>query len=357
MTGRRWRSGFTLIELLVVIAIIAILIALLLPAVQMAREAARRTQCRNNLKQIGLALANYHDTHLIFPPDNMRAADGWGGDTGVDVKWSMKVFLLPFLEQRDIYNATNLDRDAVFFIHGGWGGNFPSADPNRTMRTQHLEVFLCPSDWHFDHSDPQATSNNYSPNGGTDRYYNNWRQNGITYAPGWDSAVAKPLGMRDIVDGTSNTAAFSEWIRGRMTGQVSTAAKDRLATTWNTAGPTAYGTLDSNRAGDSAYEIACEASTSYQWDYKGEYWTWANGGRGSGLGFSKRPNRKSCDAGWESFDLGMAASSLHPGGVNVLFCDGTVRFITDSVDQQVWWAMGTRDGQEQVDSQGKGLGL
>ena len=343
----RRRLGFTLIELLVVIAIIAVLIALLLPAVQMAREAARRTQCRNNLKQIGLALHNYHDVFGLFPPDSMRAANGWGGDVHQDSKWSMKVHLLPYMDYATVYNAINMSNRAEGI--SGWG----PAEPNATARRAKIEAFLCPSDAHPDHGDPHATSQNYSPNGGTERYYNNWRSNGICYAPGWDGAVATPINIASIQDGTANTAAFSEWIRGGMGGG-NTA--DRLSVTWcmdanctGASAPIAFGTLTSRRAGDAAYEQACEDAQFYQWDFKGECWWFANGARGSGLGFSKRPNRKSCLAGWESFDLTMAPSSLHPGGVNVLFCDGTVRFITDNIDQQVYWAMGTRNGQEQIE--------
>ncbi len=347
MRGRD-RPGFTLIELLVVIAIIAILIALLLPAVQMAREAARRTQCRNNLKQIGLALANYESTHGVYPPDNMRAANGWGGNPSQDQQWAMKVFLLPYLGEEPIYNSANLDLKGW---SPGWG---PGADANYTFHANRIAVYLCPSDGHFDHSDKQATSQNYSPNNGTERYYNNWRNNGICYAPGWDWALNKPISTKEIVDGTSHTAAFSEWIRGGMAdlnGQpLAVQQKDRLSVVWNAGGPTVYGSTNTGVGpGDILYERACEDSQSYQWNFKGEVWWFANGSRGSGLGFSKRPNRKACDAGWESFDLTIPASSLHPGGVNVLFCDGSVRFISDSVDQQAWWAYGTRDGQEKVD--------
>jgi prepilin-type processing-associated H-X9-DG protein/prepilin-type N-terminal cleavage/methylation domain-containing protein len=355
-------SAFTLIELLVVIAIIAVLIALLLPAVQMAREAARRSQCRNNFKQIGLALANYESAHGYYPPDSMRAAgqgnDHWGGDPHVDQRWTMKVFLLPYLEHSAEYNAANLNLTA-------WGGGGPSADAdwwggaNNTFKRAKLEVYLCPSDAHFQHGMPEATAQNYAPNNGTERFYNNWRTNGICYAPGWDWALAAPIGQRAIVDGTHSTAAFSEWIRGTMQGfdnnnamSIARAKADYLAVTWNAGGPQAYGDTNSGFDGDARYEIGCEKSQDYQWDFKGENWYVANGGRGSGLGFSKRPNRKACDAGWESFDLTITTSSLHPGGVNVLFCDGSVRFITDSVDQRAWWAMGTRDGREVIDLSG-----
>ena len=349
--------GFTLIELLVVIAIIAVLIALLLPAVQMAREAARRAQCRNNLKQIGLALANYESTYGVYPPDSMRSDDGWAGNPHRDQKWTMKVFLLPYLEQNAVYNSANLN----FNAWGGGSGN-PSDDAgwwggvNLTMKRAKIEVYLCPSDTHYDHSRQEATSQNYAPNGGTERFYNNWRSNGISYAPGWDWAICKPIGSSDIIDGTHSTAAFSEWIRGGMQGQGNDpvrrarAQADRLSVTWNAGGPPAYGGDTSGFAADDRYERGCEASQDYQWDFKGENWYVANSGRGTGLGFSKRPNRKSCDAGWESFDTLMSTSSLHPGGVNVLFCDGSVRFVNDSVEQQVWWAIGTRDGRERIDS-------
>jgi prepilin-type N-terminal cleavage/methylation domain-containing protein/prepilin-type processing-associated H-X9-DG protein len=359
-------SGFTLIELLVVIAIIAVLIALLLPAVQMAREAARRTQCRNNLKQIGIALANYESAHGFYPPDGMRAANNgwsgsWNGDPHDDQKWTMKVFLLPYLEHTAEYNTANINLSAW----GYQGGANPSADAdwwggaNNTLKRAKLEVYLCPSDPHFDHSLPEATAQNYAPNGGTERYFNNWRSNGICYAPGWDWAIAMPLGQRQIVDGTHSTAAFTEWVRGTMqgfdggnAGSLARAKQDYLAVTWNASGPEqgrGGGGLNDGFPGDAEYERRCEASSNYQWDFKGENWYVANSGRGSGIGFSKRPNRKSCDAGWESFDTLMAPSSLHPGGVNVLFCDGSVRFITDSVDQKVNWAIGTRDGRETVD--------
>jgi prepilin-type N-terminal cleavage/methylation domain-containing protein/prepilin-type processing-associated H-X9-DG protein len=374
MPQNRKESGFTLIELLVVIAIIAVLIALLLPAVQMAREAARRTQCRNNLKQLGLALHNYHSTHGVFPPDNMRAANGWAAnndwatptlDQHADQKYTMKVFLLPYMEANAVYNAFNLSLDAMGVCNvpgqtpsacwsgsGQWGGGWDANNPlyaNNTAKITRLESFLCPSDPSPEHYLPQATSHNYSPNGGTERYYNNWRSNGITYAPGWDSAIATPVSVTTIVDGTSHTAALSEWVRGTMEGSPQRSLQNKLAATWNSAGVTSYGNTASGRFGDAAFEVACDQSNSYNWDFKGEVWYWANGGRGSGLGFSKRPNRMSCDAGWESFDTLMAPSSLHPGGVNVVFADGSVRFISDSVEQQLWWAMGTRDGREQVD--------
>lgn len=350
MRWRRSPSGFTLIELLVVIAIIAVLIALLLPAVQMAREAARRAQCQNNLKQIGLALHNYHQVHGYFPPDGTLRYRRWNQITGPggETMWSMKVFLLPYLDRADIYNAANLDLRAFGEPPWNWAN-----DPNATLRKSRIEVYLCPSDPHFDHSFPYATSQNYAPNHGTETYYNNWKANGITYRPGWDHGFNKPIGLRDIVDGTALTAAFSEWIRGGMQGRMTAQRGDDLAVVWY--GPRwwegGYGKT-SRREGDAWLERMCEQSTDYYWDFKGEAWYLSQVGRGTGIGFSKRPNRKSCVSRdglpWGIGEHSMAASSLHPGGVNVLFCDGRVRFISEDIDQRVWWAIGTRNEREPI---------
>ncbi len=355
------RRGFTLIELLVVIAIIAVLIALLLPAVQMAREAARRAQCANNLKQIGLALHNYHQAHGYFPPEGNKAyfqprSKRWG--PGGNQYWSLKVFLLPYMDRADIYNAANLDLRAYGEPAGyrSW-----SRDANLTLRRARIESFLCPSDHHFDHANPYRTSQSYAPNHGTERYFNNWRTNGIVYRPGWYRYYQKPLGVRDIVDGTAFTAAFSEWVRGSMVWNRSVEARralalrDQAAWVWQIqpvwiAFPRS---THLGREGDRQWERLCEASQIPRWHAKGSMW-WASAtGAGTGIGFGKRPNRKSCapysPLWWDVGTHLMTASSMHPGGVNVLFADGRVRFISDEVDEQVWFAIGTRDGQEPID--------
>ncbi|GIV26195.1 MAG: prepilin-type N-terminal cleavage/methylation domain-containing protein [Bacteroidia bacterium] len=351
----RRNHAFTLIELLVVIAIIAVLIALLLPAVQMAREAARRAQCQNNLKQIGLAMHNYHQVHGMFPPSGMRVLRGSENESGRwarggEQQWGDKVFLLPYLDRVDLYNAANLDlrsygEPPTSNRQVAWSG-----DANHTLRQARIETFLCPSDPHFPHPNPHAAMTNYALNHGTERYYNGWRTNGVAYHPGWDWAMNKPIGLRDIVDGTAMTAMYSEWIRGGTHGRTAWAKTDPLSWTWNSPAVDRIGFgLDANREGDKAFERICEESTSPQWNYKGEMW-WSNcAGRGTGYGHSKRPNRKSCRAGnWSAGTHLMAATSLHPGGVNVLFCDGRVRFISNDVDQNVWFAIGTRDGREPV---------
>ena len=236
------------------------------------------------------------------------------------------------------------------------------------MRTQVLEVYLCPSD-QYPGNRGQATGQSYAANSGTSRVYQNWASNGITYNPGWDWAFARPVGVRDVVDGTTNTAMFSEWIKGPAIGTQGPGAtldgRDARAVVW---GPVDYAwgypgginaALLAGDPGDRAFDQECNGERNdfgssspnqINWLWKGEYWTWANVGRGSGIGFTFRPNGRSCSEGWTPTDHGMAASSFHPGGVNVLFCDGTVRFISDSIEYKVWHALGTRYGRETIDA-------
>jgi prepilin-type N-terminal cleavage/methylation domain-containing protein/prepilin-type processing-associated H-X9-DG protein len=358
MTKRR---GFTLIELLVVIAIIAVLIALLLPAVQMAREAARRSQCRNNLKQIGLAVQTYHDATSVLPPGGF---DDWDSNQGPN--YSMKAHLLPYLENNAIYNSINFSHHPTWSI--GWGGpspeNYQGREVNVTAYRQKVEVFLCPSDNNPGNSDAVVGVSNYPDNHGTDRYFNNgWRPNGVGVTPSrWDGAMNTPSGLsiRDITDGTAKTAVFSEWVKGTAGGF---ARRNALTETYeiDSPGGGSYGPQNPSAAptGLDAMVRACAvsaASARGNWDWKGEYWIWAESPRGGGYQHTGSPNSFACfynDGGYTFRSIvngPVSASSLHPGGVNVAFLDGGVRFISDSIDIKVWRALGTRNGGETVDS-------
>ncbi len=217
MQRRSDRAGFTLIELLVVIAIIAVLIALLLPAVQAAREAARRAQCVNNLKQLGIALHNYHDVTGVLP----WGAGPWGWND-----WSTHVMMLPYMEQTPLYNALN-------FTNGCADGNCGGV--NTTGVYRQVATFLCPSD--PDRLSTAQGHNNYMGNAGSapNSFYGwNSQSNGAYggfagvfcfVGVACDSPPAPPcggangqqpfsIGFRDVTDGLSNTAAFSERIKG-----------------------------------------------------------------------------------------------------------------------------------------------
>ena len=223
------RRAFTLIELLVVIAIIAVLIALLLPAVQQAREAARRTQCRNNLHQIGLALHNYHDTHSTFPPGIIR----WGSPSFYMTTWAVQI--LPFLDEAALYNACNMAIDM---------STSPQNQANKTVCQSFLSQYLCPSDGPGLLQARGAPANmdfaegNYRCNSGRDELAC------LSQAPA--AANAGPLyacsrvRIRDIRDGTSNTLAVGEStgakeVRATWANQSNGHTKtpmNKLVTTW-----------------------------------------------------------------------------------------------------------------------------
>mgnify|MGYP001152611684 CR=1 FL=1 len=342
------RRGFTLIELLVVIAIIAVLIALLLPAVQAAREAARRMQCTNNLKQLGLAVHNYLDTHLVVPP---TASPSSGFPTGTKMNdFSMNVRLLPFLEQRALYDAFNQS-----FVY--------NSVQNGTTSSTKVNAFNCPSDGTIvarsmgSYSGYTFGDNNYANNLGTCLTLNGLKLDGPGYCLGNDP-FGSAIGLAAITDGTSNTAAYSEWLKGRSVAQdgkfMVYLAPVSFAWT-GTISPPLAGTLHQTLQGLSA---GCESSTKFsKLVTKGFSWSNSTVGVGGGYSHIQPPNKKACMysnhdnvSGTSVVASMIGASSNHSGGVNVAFIDGSVRFVKDSVSPATWWSIATRAGGEVVSS-------
>jgi prepilin-type N-terminal cleavage/methylation domain-containing protein len=304
----RSRRGFTLIELLVVIAIIAVLIALLLPAVQQAREAARRSQCLNNLKQLGLAMHNYHDAHGRFP-------FGWGGTTppSGSPAYSAISQMLPYLDQAPLYNQINFSRplnDAV----------------NTPARLQEISVLRCPSD--FDNPQPTAGGAvNYLANKGNQHFWQDPSQNGVF-------VYSKCMKFGDLIDGTSTTAAFSERVLTDGNNGISDEQSDVY-----------LGTGDPNSP-DEAIQM-CQATDitnlANQFPlFMGAPWI---NGQHTYLHVNT-PNKRSC--GFYPTKATMPASSRHTGGIHSLMCDGSSRFVSENIDLGVWRAVGSRNGKEVV---------
>ena len=331
---RRIRPGFTLIELLVVIAIIAVLIALLLPAVQQAREAARRSQCKNNLKQLGLALHNYHDTAQVFPM--MRGSGGYSYYNAVG--W---IGMLPYLDQSALYMQIGDAHNTSVY---SWTTTFV---PFQTS----LPVFSCPSD-------PTANQSSGSVAPVKTRSYRMCVGDTINDNFGGQSnrglfGYISKNSMASITDGTSNTIAMSEHVIG-VVGDTTNAKA------WVAQGVTGY---DTNPSVCMATAVNGRYPTS-QSIMRADFTNMWTDGSTHCAAFTTvlPPNSPSCgfSTNYVSWEL-VSATSYHTGGVHALMADGAVRFISDNINTGtltaanvssgaspygVWGALGTKSGGE-----------
>ena len=312
--------GFTLIELLVVIAIIAVLIALLLPAVQQAREAARRSQCKNHLKQLGIALHNYHDSHRVFTPGQMDGmgcyirlsgcivpATGGGGSD--DICWMHMI--LPYIDQANLYNKLN------------FGGTVGRAGASATDRATIIPMLGCPSDPNSLQTDPSSAFGS-----GFNGNYLLCGAGTTTMGPQASATVMtrdgmfRPLSstqMRDVTDGTSNTVMGSEIILSSGPSDVhgnywASVRAGVLMTTFYPPMTSVGDKMDDPLPGAQCFPmtglIPCSSSSAD--------------------------------------DQNVSARSLHTGGVHVLMADGAVRFVSANIDRTTFQRLGSRNGGEVI---------
>jgi prepilin-type N-terminal cleavage/methylation domain-containing protein/prepilin-type processing-associated H-X9-DG protein len=378
----RERRAFTLIELLVVIAIIAVLIALLLPAVQAAREAARRAQCSNNLKQIGLAMHNYHSTNDKFPQGMSQSSStlgavayaGWG-------EWSAQAMMLPYMEQTPIYNSINFCYDMIY----GTG-----AATNLTAQTRVINAFMCPSDTQVAFGGAPSMSvsqfnswtqnaawapniNSYKASLGTTTSVWGWETGYLSCQPdpfnmaGGTQCASNTTGLftcwncygiRDVTDGTSNTVAFAESLVGDATNVLPTHRNNSVMGVAGAKGVEAFDASALSWQNVIMPAInACTTAYNLNQNVTGENGLrWGYGAAGISMfqtiippnGAPWNSCQDTCGGCQLNYTQFSNAQSNHPGGCNVMFGDGSVKFIKNSINPQTWMALGTRANGEVI---------
>jgi prepilin-type N-terminal cleavage/methylation domain-containing protein/prepilin-type processing-associated H-X9-DG protein len=334
------RRGFTLMELTVVIGILSILICLLIPAVQYSREAARRSQCQSNLHQLGLAMQSYHAAHNCFPPATTLGQVPLPHFVRYGGFYSVHARMLTNLDSPTLFNAIN-------FQTGTWPIDpyllYPTSrqleldSVNATAFNTSVSTFLCPSD-----GGPfSATGNSYRGNTGVGPSVSEWAE-----TPDSGNGMFPEIGLvtaARVPDGLSHTVAFSERLRGSDGPRI-----DPERDIFRVVGVGSPNTADQILV---ACRISARSLNTQGFVYSGRWWFWT--GRERTLyNHAQVPNGSVPDCARAGVNplIDMAtARSRHPGGVNVLMGDGSGRFVTDSVAQEVWRGFGTRHGGELVD--------
>ena len=333
--GTSTANAFTLVELLVVIAIIGILVSLLLPAVQSAREAARRTQCVNNLRQLGIAMHNFESSHGKLPSGSPQAFSGNSGYL------SPQAQILPYVEEATVGQMIDVNKG-------------PFDEPNYTAAAAQPSIFLCPTD---SVPTPGLTDmgwTNYHANCGTWAYLTGWDgvfgPNYNVSSAAWADPPARFIRLAQIADGTSKTAAFAEVPNGNGPVPLTTVGKDGRSDCFETGIPGGVTALDRQAVPAARTALLAQdwqsAAVPWSGGWRWRGYPWSEGTIWRGWYNHLLPPGSTCWRPGDWWLLVTPANSYHNGVVNTVMCDGSLRGVSVGIDPFVWQAAGSREGEE-----------